>query len=98
MMLSLSLNNLDKTDVGCPVSTPFRCLNLDYTDCKELPYTSYPSLYDKACQTSLQTLNNIKNKYLLNECVSAATPFSCGDGSCVTIDGKCPTCSYFCIE
>ena len=32
----------------------------------------------------------------MNECVSAVTPFACGDGSCVRTAGECPTCSYFC--
>ena len=94
----LALNDVDKTDLGCPFSTPFRCSYLDYGDCKALPYTSYPSLYDSACTTQLQTLKNIIAEYLMNECVSAVTPYSCADGSCVAEADSCPTCSMFCQD
>ena len=93
----LSVENFDKTEVGCPFATPFRCSNLNYQDCKALPYTSYASLYSQACETSLQTFAFISSDYLLNSCVSSVTPFACGDGSCVASTGDCAsTCSFFC--
>ena len=87
---------LDKTDRGCPIETPFRCSQVSYANCQTLPYTSYESLYEQTCSTSLATLRNIIYDYMWNDCVSAITPYTCGDGSCVSSESACSTCSYFC--
>ena len=88
--------DLDKTDRGCPIATPFRCSQVSYANCQTLPYTSYESLFEQSCTTSLATLRNIIYDYMWNDCVSAATPYTCGNGQCVATETECSTCSFFC--
>jgi len=95
VIVALAPENPSKNDLVCPPSVPFRCSKLDFTDCRALPYTSYASLFDKACSTELEHISNIAEQHYMNACVNSITPFACGDGSCVATPGQCKTC-HFC--
>ena len=86
----------DYTSSGCAIATPFRCSQLEYLDCRALPYTSYSALFDQACSTQLQHISNIATQHYMGKCLSPTLPYSCGDGSCVASLDACATCTYFC--
>lgn len=79
----------------CPSTAPFRCNYLDKNACQVLPYSSYYEIENNSCKYRIDLLEQL---YVMNECVGAITPWSCGDGSCVKDYTQCKTCPYFCAK